>query len=75
MAFILGVGSQQPHINKEEVDDINFVMPSEDVLLKYYEKTEKLYEFLTNYHFDISDLSLLRDKLIPQLLEGHLTTA
>ena len=50
----LRTGAQQPHINKETVEETRFLCPLEYVLRKYYQIVENLYEQQLNISREVS---------------------
>jgi type I restriction enzyme S subunit len=65
-------GAQQPHINKETVDDSLILIPDEgsDLLEKYYSKVST-YELIMNNSIENKKLLELRDWLLPMLMNGQ----
>ena len=66
-------GAQQPHINKEIVDESLILMPNErSYTLKAYNKlVGNLYESIINNAFQNQKLTELRDWLLPMLMNGQ----
>ena len=64
-------GAQQPHINKETVDTIPFLVPSENILNKYYIIATPIFEKIFNNAKQNQELSALRDWLLPMLMNGQ----
>lgn len=64
-------GAQQPHINKETVDTIPFLVPSENILNKYYIIATPIFEKIFNNAKQTQELSSLRDWLLPMLMNGQ----
>ena len=66
-------GAQQPHINKDIVDESLIVIPSQgsNILKKYNSKVEPLYNLIINNAFQNQKLSELRDWLLPMLMNGQ----
>ncbi len=62
-------GAQQPHINKGEIDSIPIIIPSDEVLNRYYKLTDSIYQALANDHLDQSDLSNLKQYTIKALID------
>lgn len=69
----LRIGAQQPHINKEIVDDSFIVLPDScsNLLELYNSKVAKLYEMIMNNAFENQQLTQLRDWLLPMLMNGQ----
>jgi type I restriction enzyme S subunit len=66
-------GAQQPHINKEIVDESLIVIPNSSILKMYNSKVAHTYEFIMNNAFQNQTLSELRDWLLPMLMNGQVT--
>jgi len=67
----LRTGAQQPHINKQIVDNSNFVLPLDQVLSKYYTVAKPIIEKIFNNSIQNQQLSNLRDWLLPMLMNGQ----
>ena len=65
-------GGAQQHINKNNVEQLNIVLPSENVMAEYKEKTKSIYSQITNCCFESRHLAELRDTLLPKLMSGEL---
>jgi hypothetical protein len=63
-------GAQQPHINKQEIDKIPLIIPSDEILRKYYEISTPFFKALTNNKLSDSEFFSLRDILLPRLVKG-----
>ncbi len=66
-------GAQQPHINKEIVDESFILLPSRNsnILKTYNSKVGHFYESIINNAFQNQKLSELRDWLLPMLMNGQ----
>ncbi len=67
----LRTGAQQPHINKETVENTIMLCPSETVLNDYYQLVECLYEKQMVVSKETQQLASLRDFLLPLLMNGQ----
>ncbi len=69
----LRTGAQQPHINKEIIDESLIITPNKGsyVLAKYNESVEALYKKIITLAFETKELSTLRDFLLPLLMNGQ----
>lgn len=67
----LRTGAQQPHINKEIVDDSPFLIPSLAILDKYYSISTPLFDRILNNAKQNQELAQLRDWLLPMLMNGQ----
>ena len=65
-------GGAQQHINKNNVEQLNIVLPAENVMTEYKEKTKSIYSQITNCCFESRRLAELRDTLLPRLMSGEL---
>lgn len=66
-------GAQQPHINKEIVDESLIVIPSSSILKMYNLKVAHIYELIMSNAFENQTLSELSDWLLPMLMNGQVT--
>ena len=67
----LRTGAQQPHINKEIVDNTIFLCPQHKILEDYYLLVSPLYENQIIVAKTSYKLSKLRDFLLPMLMNGQ----
>jgi type I restriction enzyme S subunit len=69
----LRTGAQQPHINKEILDDSLILTPNDDsnVLKKYNERVESIFKQIFNSAFQTKEVVTLRDFLLPLLMNGQ----
>lgn len=69
----LRTGAQQPHINKEIVDDSLMIIPNEnsDILKSYNLKVSSIYDLIINNSFQTQQLAELRDWMLPMLMNGQ----
>ena len=67
----LRTGAQQPHINKETIDETLLCVPPQSVLGKYYKIGEPIYNKIINCAFESQTLTELRDWLLPMLMNGQ----
>ena len=56
----------------KNVEQLNIVLPSENVMAEYKEKTKSIYSQITNCCFESRRLAELRDTLLPKLMSGEL---
>ena len=66
-------GAQQPHINKEIVDESFIVIPNEssNIMKAYNANVGHLYELIINNTLQNQTLAELRDWLLPMLMNGQ----
>lgn len=69
----LRTGAQQPHINKEIVESTWIVMPTDDVLERYYKLVMPIYHCIIMNAKEIENLTKHRDELLPLLMNGQVT--
>lgn len=67
----LRTGAQQPHINKETIDETLLCIPPENILNQYYKISEPIYKKIINLAFESQTLTELRDWLLPMLMNGQ----
>ena len=67
----LRTGAQQPHINKGIVDASMLVIPDEDTLSSYTTLTNPLYQQILINLEQVTELSGIRDWLLPMLMNGQ----
>ncbi|MEQ8811093.1 MAG: restriction endonuclease subunit S [Imperialibacter sp.] len=67
----LRTGAQQPHINKETIDDSNIILPTNAILNSYYKIVDPFYNQIMNNAFQNQHLTSLRDWLLPMLMNGQ----
>ena len=58
--------------NENDVNNLNFILPKEEVLRKYRMIVEKSYERIARACFESRALAELRDALLPKLMSGEL---
>ena len=67
----LRTGAQQPHINKETIDETLLCIPPTNILNEYYKISEPIYKKIINLAFKSQTLTELRDWLLPMLMNGQ----
>lgn len=67
----LRTGAQQPHINKEIVEDSFINIPPKELMEKYEKKVTPIYLQIINIAKEIQKLTMLRDRLLPLLMNGQ----
>ena len=65
-------GGAQQHINKQNVENLDILVPTTIALEKYCNTVCHLYEMITNTCFENEHLTSLRDRLLPKLMSGEL---
>ena len=69
---LIATGGAQQHINKNDVNELAFLMPGEIALTKFFDISNPIIEKISNNCFQIETLSTLRDALLPKLMKGEL---
>ena len=67
----LRTGAQQPHINKEIIEETQILIPNKEELKKYYKVMKPFYEKINQNSFQSHKLLRLRDLLLPMLMNGQ----
>ena len=68
-------GGAQQHINKNNVEGLEVIMPPQNVMELFNKKTMSLYELIGNYCIENDRLAELRDTLLPHLMSGELNVS
>lgn len=67
----LRTGAQQPHINKDIVDNSYIMLPESSIIKQYNERTDKIYDLIIDKAKENQQLVSLRDWLLPMLMNGQ----
>ncbi|MCR5797611.1 MAG: restriction endonuclease subunit S [Eubacterium sp.] len=65
-------GGAQQHINKQNVEGLPIVVPSNDIMNEYVNLVHGYYSSIANNCFENERLAELRDALLPRLMSGDL---
>ena len=65
-------GGAQQHINKNNVEQLNIIVPPTDVIVRYKAKVSPTFTLIGNNCVESQDISSLRDTLLPRLMSGSL---
>jgi type I restriction enzyme S subunit len=65
-------GAVQPKINQGNMNKIECILPTEDVLKKFYEVINPIFEKVKTNTKQIRTLTQLRDTLLPKLMSGKI---
>ena len=65
-------GGAQQHINKQNVESLPIIVPTEDSFKKYVDFVGGLYFAIANNCFENERLAELRDSLLPKLMNGEI---
>lgn len=68
-------GAVQPKINQANMNNIECVLPTEDVLKKFYEVINSIFEKIRYNANQIQTLTQIRDILLPKLMSGQIEVA
>lgn len=65
-------GGAQQHINKDIVNDYNILIPVQNVLALFKERTTPLFKLIKDYLNSIQSLTEARDRLLPKLMNEEI---
>jgi len=65
-------GGAQQHINKDNVNKFNILVPNEKILLRYYARIKSVFNKISNNCVESKNLQRLRDILLPKLMSGEI---
>ena len=68
-------GGAQQHINKNNVEQLNIVVPPSDVIDRYNKIANPIYELIGNNCIESQEITSLRDSLLPKLMSGEIRTS
>jgi type I restriction enzyme S subunit len=66
-------GGAQPHINKNDINETDIIIPDSEYLKKLKEQIEPLFDKITQNCFQVRTLEQLRDSLLPKVMSGEVT--
>ena len=69
----LRTGAQQPHINKETVEESYILLSTPTILRLYYAKAESIYKSIILNAKEIQSLIKQRNELLPLLMNGQVS--
>ena len=69
----ISTGNCQQHINKGTIEDALILLPQPDILMKYYQLAQPLYDEISKLALENLELTRLRDWLLPMLMNGQAT--
>jgi len=67
-----GTGGAQQHINKDIVDNFEFVFPGKELVDVFTLTVRSMFQEISSLTFNSKNLSQLRDALLPRLISGEL---
>ena len=65
-------GGAQQHINKQNIESIEILIPNDELLKEYIDVISPIYAIISNNCFEINSLVQLRDTLLPKLINGEI---
>ena len=65
-------GGAQQHINKNNVEQLEILVPPKKILVEYKQIATPIYSLISNICFESQNISKLRDSLLPRLMSGKL---
>lgn len=68
-------GGAQQHINKNDVNNFDFIIPPKKILEIYFNVAGPIIEKISGNCFQIQTLTTLRDTLLPKLMKGEVRVA
>ena len=63
-------GGAHQHINKENVNSTDFIIPTKELLEKFYKIVDPIMDKISENMFQIQSLTKTRDTLLPKLMSG-----
>ncbi len=66
-------GGAQQHINKNDVNDLQILIPKKEVMYAFVKIIKPQFDLMRSNSFESKILTSLRDFLLPKLLSGELT--
>lgn len=66
-------GGAQQHINKDNVESHNIIIPTDEIMAKYKAIQAPLFETIANNCLESHRLAALRDTLLPKLMRGEIS--
>ncbi len=70
--YLSATGGAQQHINKKEVDSLELLIPSKQVLIEFNNISMKLIKKIISNAEQIQSLEQIRDSLLPKLMTGKI---
>lgn len=65
-------GGAQQHINKNDVETHEIIIPNDKLLKEFYERTRLMFDKISITCFENKRLEQLRDTLLPKLMNGEI---
>jgi type I restriction enzyme S subunit len=65
-------GGAQQHINKNNVNELDILLPDDSLILKFKEVMKPIFKNISINCFEFQNLSQIRDSLLPRLMSGRI---
>jgi len=65
-------GGAQQHVNKDNINKVNILIPNEKILQKYYAQVRPIFNKISSNCFENKNLQRLRDLILPKLMSGEI---
>ena len=65
-------GGAQQHINKNNVNELEILLPDDSLMLKFKEMMRSIFKNISINCFESQNLSQIRDSLLPRLMSGKI---
>ena len=65
-------GEAQQHINKNNVNELEILLPDDSLMLKFKEMMRSIFKNISINCFESQNLSQIRDSLLPRLMSGKI---
>ena len=65
-------GGAQQHINKQNVENLDILVPDNETMTEYIQTVSGIYGLISNNCFENEHLVNLRDSLLPKLMSGEI---
>jgi len=65
-------GGAQQHINKDNVNELNLLCPSKEIINHYLSVSRPLFDQIKTNCFESTKLAMIRDSLLPKLMSGKI---
>lgn len=65
-------GGAQQHINKDNVNELNLLCPSKEIISHYLSVSKPLFDQIKTNCFESIKLGMIRDSLLPKLMSGRI---
>ena len=65
-------GGAQQHVNKSNINNSHILIPKQEILERYSKALKSLFDRITINCFENSNLTEIRDILLPKLMSGQI---